>query len=340
MPADANVAGLADEVMVEFQYLRVMISRIETARSSFHSSSMRGAMPRAFRSRHISRIKLHPRRDQHGYVLLTLMLAVAIVTIAMAAALPDIAQQVRRDREEELCHRGTAYMRAIQIFHRRLGRYPTRIEELENSNNIRFIRKLYKDPMTRDPKTGREKDFKVLHEMDISLGNRSDVSQTPGPSGVPEQGSLKGQGRPANLEVAPGGPQATDDPQSPSSGSDVGADSNSPGSSPADSKSDSGFGDPTFGGGPILGVVSTSKKKSIREFYGKNHYDGWLFVYLQASDIHGQLKGPANPGVSTPAPGTFGGMAPGLPGQGQGIGGQTSTPQTQSAPNSVAPSPN
>jgi type II secretory pathway pseudopilin PulG len=305
---------------------------------------MRVLIPRAFRSQQISRTKLHARREQHGYILLTLLLAVAVVTIAMVAAL-QIGQQLRRDREEELCHRGTAYMRAIQTFHRKLGRYPVGIEELQNSNNMRFIRKLYKDPMTRDRATGREKDFKVLREMDISLRNGPVVGQTPGQNGLPGQDDPKGQGGLGSSGAAPSGLQPTDGPQSPPNGSDAGADSNSPGSSSVDSKSvdsksDSGSDEQTFGGGDILGVVSTSKKESIREFYGKNHYDDWLFVYLQQNDFRVQLKGPANLGVPTPAAGALGGMAPGLPGQGQGITGQTSTPQTQPAPNSVAPSPN
>ena len=49
----------------------------------------------------------------------------------MLAVLPEIGQQIKRDREEELCHRGTAYMRAIQHFYKKFGRYPTRMEELE-----------------------------------------------------------------------------------------------------------------------------------------------------------------------------------------------------------------
>src|SRR2546430_12537041 len=38
--------------------------------------------------------------------------------------------------------------------------------------------------------------------------------------------------------------------------------------------SKSPFSGPVFGGGPIVGVASTSKDKSIREFNKKNHYDG------------------------------------------------------------------
>ncbi len=64
------------------------------------------------------------QNPQRGYMLITLMLALALMTIAMLAVLPDIGQQVQRDREEEMVHRGTAYMRAIQHFYKKFGRYP------------------------------------------------------------------------------------------------------------------------------------------------------------------------------------------------------------------------
>ena len=43
---------------------------------------------------------------------------------------------------------GTEYQRAIQLYYRKLGRYPPSIEALENTNNIRFLRRRYKDPLT------------------------------------------------------------------------------------------------------------------------------------------------------------------------------------------------
>ena len=57
-------------------------------------------------------------------MLITLMLAIALITIALLAVLPDLKQQIKRDREDELRHRGTSYMRAIQHFYKKFGRYP------------------------------------------------------------------------------------------------------------------------------------------------------------------------------------------------------------------------
>src|SRR6266478_6657152 len=266
---------------------------------------------------------------QRGYMLITLMLALALITIGLLTVLPEIGQQIRRDREEEMRHRGTAYMRAIQHFYKKFGRYPMRIEELENTNNLRFIRKRYKDPINRDPATGQEKDFKLLHQTDITLNNGPVLGQVPGQS-LPEQGGLPGQGGLAGLGAHPGGLQQTrnPDPQTsasgdagnPSSGnassgdaSDTGGNSNSPGSSSSssntNSNSGSGFNGPTFGGGPILGVASASKAKTIRVFYDKNHYNDWLFIYVPQADRGGLLTGPVSLNGPT---GNFGG-APGQP---------------------------
>jgi type II secretory pathway pseudopilin PulG len=279
------------------------------------------------------------QNPQRGYMLITLMLALALITIGLLTVLPEIGQQIRRDREEEMRHRGTAYMRAIQHFYKKFGRYPMRIEELENTNNLRFIRKLYKDPINKDPATGKEKDFKLLHQTDISLNNGPVLGQTPAQNLLPGQGGPQGQGA---FGAQPGGLQQTGSAgaQTPASGdsgnsspgnpSDTEENSSSPGSSP--SNSNSGFNGPTFGGGPILGVASKSKAKSIRVFYEKNHYNDWLFIYVPQADRGGLLTGPVQ--LNGP-PGNLGGMIPGQPvagAPGQGFMPNTGAPGAPTQP--------
>jgi type II secretory pathway pseudopilin PulG len=245
-------------------------------------------------------------------MMITLMLAVTLMAIALLAVLPATRLQVQRDREEELQHRGTAYMRAIQHFYKKFNRYPTRVEELENTNNVHFLRKRYKDPVNRDGE-GKEKDFKFLHQQDISLNNGPVLGQTPGQGlqggpnnfGGQQQGQAFGggfqnqsglQGAIGGLASQPGGTSATATPTAESGDSGTDANPNAPGSSPGSSSgSSSGFNGPTFGGGPILGVASTSKEKTVRVFYQKNHYNDWLFVYIPQADRGGLLTGPVNP---------------------------------------------
>jgi hypothetical protein len=45
-------------------------------------------------------------------------------------------------------HRGDQYRRAIKLYYRKYGSYPTSIDQLMNTNQIRYLRKRYKDPMT------------------------------------------------------------------------------------------------------------------------------------------------------------------------------------------------
>ncbi len=296
---------------------------------------------------------------QRGYMMIMLMLAFAMITIALLAVLPAIKQQIQRDREDELRHRGTAYMRAIQHFYRKFGRYPMRVEELENTNNLRFLRKRYTDPVNRDPATGKERDFKLLHQTDIPLNSGLALGQMPGLGGLPGQGSpggAQGQLNAGNAgavlgalqQAAVAGAQpavAMGDSGNPDSGNspDTEGNANSPGSSPSGSSSNSssGFNGPTFGGGPILGVASLSKEKPIRVFNGKSHYKDWLFVYVPQADRGGLLVGPLQLGF---APGNFGGAAPGMSGgvPGQGAAPNSGQPQvfsSQPQPNPAPSSP-
>src|SRR5215470_18735677 len=101
-------------------------------------------------------------RSQKGYVLLSIMLMVTLMLIALAVEAPRIAQQIKREKEEELIHRGSEYKNAIKKYFRKFGRYPMNVEQLENTNNMHFLRKRYKDPFTG-------KDFKLLHVGEVQL---------------------------------------------------------------------------------------------------------------------------------------------------------------------------
>jgi type II secretory pathway pseudopilin PulG len=264
---------------------------------------------------------------QCGYILITLMLAVALAAIALLAVLPRIEQQIQRDREEEMRHRGTAYMRAIQHFYKKFGRYPTRVEELENTNQIRFLRKRYKDPITG-------KDFKLLHQQDISLNNGPLLGGPGGPGGLAGPGGLNGPGglggalgqalqqggplggaqrnlspQPQNDDEEGDGQNASKTPPASTGGASGSNDSSSSSSVTSSESSDPntkissqgatiGSNGPVFGGGPIVGVASTSRGASIREFNKKNHYNDWLFIYDPSSDRGGLLVGPWQTGTT------------------------------------------
>lgn len=143
----------------------------------------------------------HKPRAEDGWVMLTLLLAMALLVIFAAAIVPSITFQMKRDREEEMIHRGVQYSRAIRAYYKKFGRYPTKIEDLESSNNQRFLRKRYKDPL--NCKHSKCEDFKLLHfgDVQMSLGGIGGGT-IPGANTVGANGALTGG---PNGPTGPGG---------------------------------------------------------------------------------------------------------------------------------------
>jgi type II secretory pathway pseudopilin PulG len=257
-----------------------------------------------------------PLRRQQGFMILLAVFLVALVALTLAATVPAIIAQIRRDKEVEMIHRGVQYARAIKKYSRKTsGGYPTTIEQLLETNHIKFLRQRYKDPITG-------KDFRLVHQGDPQL--------TAVMTGLPIQG-----GNP----FAPQSPNAPGQPSASPSPTPAPADaqpSPSPSSTPTEGSSGSTPGGQTFGGGPIVGVASISKKKAFHIFNKKDHYNDWLFMYSSQlmPDILGVLiKTPFN-GIMTITPGIAGGTTL----NGQPASGQSSTSGAGSGGSSFGPS--
>ena len=97
------------------------------------------------------------RRREEGYALLTLLLVLALMAIFAAGVIIPYKYETQRDQETEMIHRGVQYSRAIRAYYKKFGRYPTQLEDLDNTNNLRYLRKHYKDPLNKN------QDFKLLH---------------------------------------------------------------------------------------------------------------------------------------------------------------------------------
>ena len=102
------------------------------------------------------------RRSDSGYMLLFLMLAVAVLTITMLGVAHNYRRSILRDREVEMIHRGEQYERAVRRYYKKNGSYPVSIEQLEDTNKIRYLRKRYKDPMTPDGT------WQIVHLTDLA----------------------------------------------------------------------------------------------------------------------------------------------------------------------------
>jgi type II secretory pathway pseudopilin PulG len=83
-----------------------------------------------------------------GFAMLLVFLMAAFIAISLYMQIPRVAFQAQRQKEQLLIERGEQYKRAIQVFVRTNGRYPGKIEDLENFNNRRFLRHRFVDPMT------------------------------------------------------------------------------------------------------------------------------------------------------------------------------------------------
>lgn len=279
------------------------------------------------------------KRREGGYVLLAILFALTLLVIGLAAAAPRAATAIRRQKEEDLIRRGNQYSLAIRRFYKKFGRYPANIDQLENTNNIRFLRRKYLDPLT-----GKD-DWKPIQfgqarpslgffgQKVVTTGGQSPAGAGLGGSGIngPSGGVLSNG---ANQSGSPLGSStgANNSPFSSGTGSSPFSNSSVPGSSPFSSgpgASNSPAGTPagptgtagnpistdqlsqaTFGGGAIVGFSVPSQKESLKEYEGKNHYNEWQFVYDPTVDA--TLRGGGVGGAGGIPGNTPGGVNPGL----------------------------
>ncbi len=156
--------------------------------------------PDSSRMQHIDPVRAIDCRRQRdgGYLLLAILLMMALMIIAATIEAPRMVQQMKRDREEEMIHRGTEYARAIKKFYKKFGNYPTSLEQLDNTNQIRFLRKRYKDPLAKDGK------WTLLHYGDIQMLLNPNAPGTPAAAlGSQGQGATLGAALNSTPAVAP-----------------------------------------------------------------------------------------------------------------------------------------
>lgn len=83
--------------------------------------------------------------------MLMVVFLVATIIILTSALAPSVLINGRRDREAEVIWRGEQYERAIGLFYTKMGRYPTKIEDLtRQTNGLRFLRQAYTDPNNKE----------------------------------------------------------------------------------------------------------------------------------------------------------------------------------------------
>jgi hypothetical protein len=140
-----------------------------------------------------------PRRSETGSALLIVFLFAAVVAIMLYMELPVAAFEAERDREQLVIDRGNEYAHAVKLFVRKFGMYPASLDQLENTNRMRFLRHRFKDPLT-----GKD-DWRLLHAgpngqlLDSKVSPISKVSNGDSNSGAATGESSGGNASPPAL---------------------------------------------------------------------------------------------------------------------------------------------
>jgi type II secretory pathway pseudopilin PulG len=226
------------------------------------------------------------RRNQAGFTLMMVIFMVASILIVAAAGTQSILTQGRREKEEETVWRGKQYARAIGLYYRKFGKYPTKVEDLTNqTNGVRFLRQAYTDPMNKEDGSWR---FIYVGPSGQLIGSLRQTSllqnalSTAGIGGAPPFG---------------GGLQS---PSSPGQQTNSATTASSLDSQPQP------LGGPVLGGN-IIGVGSKIDRPSFRIYLGGNTYQMWEFIWnprgvLIVNPNDSNYTGA--PGVANPTPQT------------------------------------
>ena len=91
------------------------------------------------------------RQGERGFALLFVLFLVALLMIGTSVALVNRLTEGQRAKEAQAIWRGEQYERAVGLYYRKFGRFPTSVDDLvKETNGIRFLREPYKNPMNKE----------------------------------------------------------------------------------------------------------------------------------------------------------------------------------------------
>jgi hypothetical protein len=92
------------------------------------------------------------RSREDGYALMMVVFFTALMLVATMVAAPRILLEGKREKEKEMIWRGRQYTRGVKLYYRKMGRFPTSIDDLTKpkTGSLRFMRQAYKDPMNNE----------------------------------------------------------------------------------------------------------------------------------------------------------------------------------------------
>jgi type II secretory pathway pseudopilin PulG len=264
-------------------------------------------------------------KEEKGYALAVVVVFTTVLLVSLSAAVINWQKAVQREREEELIFRGKQFIRAIELWQRKYpGTFPTSIDALLNTNNMRFLRKKWKDPITNSEEWRLIKlnpDGSISGLTVIPTGGLpgAKIPGAPGQTRTPSLGtSPPGT---ASGQTAVGTPETSSTIGSPLGSSSIGSPNNPqnpPGGRTGQLRRSSlqSSASPVLGG--IVGVASTSEKESLKVYNGRSKYNEWEFYYVPRQ----QSPAPAVPGQQPL------GQRPSLGQPGAGFGTQPPAPSS------------
>lgn len=273
--------------------------------------------------------KIRPKKNERGYALLLVAFAAALMVIAAMTATQNILTKGKREKEKEMIWRGNQYVRGIKLYYRKMGKFPTSLEDLTKPQlgNIRFMRQQYKDPMNQEDGSWRLIYVGPSGQLIGSLKPQPQITlpNIPGATGVgTPAGSINGAGMNGPVNTGFGGAAGTPPSaapgaagQTPSAGG-VSVDTDANGDAQTNLPAET----PTIIGGNIIGVGSKASGRSVIVWDKAKNYRLFEFYWDPSKDTQGfgqpqNIPGAQIPGTSTPGtpagnPGD-GGLNPGLP---------------------------
>lgn len=283
-----------------------------------------------------SRRSREPRQPrEQGYALLMVIFMATMLLIMATMVAPNIKTEGQREKEKEMIWRGKQYARGVKLYYRKLGRFPTSIDDLTKPKigSLRFMRQAYKDPMNAQDGSWRLIYVGPAGQLIGSLKPQPQnllLGQLPAGMGTPVS-SMNGVGAGSGMQTLPGNVSPFGQPGAPTGtqgstgfgassgfGTTTGfgsnpansANSTSPGNplattGPAVSadQSTGANGDtpipegdtPTIMGGNIIGVGSKINQKSIMVYDKAKNYRLFEFIWDPSKDTFGM----GQPGMQT-----------------------------------------
>ena len=290
------------------------------------------------------------RQGEQGYMLLAVVVMVALVLIALAVAAPVVARDLRRDKEVESEHRAQQYVRGLRLYYRKFKTYPPSMDALEKSNNVRFLRKQYVDPLTG------KADWRIIHVGENQTTVKGFFGEPLG--GLDTKGIGGGLGSAAGM-ASPGaagtsgtaGGTSTIGQTSSLAAGFGGATVGTPGTSGTAGTAAAGTsGTGTTGSNPsafgsgggvgqIMGVGSARAGESILTPNQQTSYDTWEFLYDPKIELLYAKSNILGGGIGSQSASSFGSDATsgksnsgGTNPMGNGTGPGTTTPGTTPTP--------